>query len=299
MERPNELTNTVAISITRDCVEQLSSAAKIYEKVQVRLFLGHGAITSFLCVKVNDEICIPWESDHLFRLRNSLQHIFDKIILPETLDKLKVGLRLALKIFNDQKIDFEKSAFTVLANYIPDLSEVVLIIRKREIESEKEIFLTRFENERWSQFPCQLKIGFYSQEFSKLEFLKKKLPHFSPEVYFASKQNGKSVIDEGSTNNIYLFNGKNFKTPPLRSGVLKGIAREKVIQYFIKNNISYVEEEIELEELIFADSIWLSNAVRGFRKVSRLDEKDLTSVKSVFDGIWKEILIKELLNRYE
>lgn len=254
-------------------------------------------MTSFRVNNSGHEHFILWENDHIQRLTTSLNDLFQPIHLQEVEDKIAHALRFCLNYFIQQKCNFEHNAFSVLVSYIPSNQEVIFVMRKRELEIEKKILLVSFPNERWVKFPSELKIGFYSQELNLLTHLKKENPNFSVEVYFCSQIDGRPVIDEGSTNNIFIFDGIYFKTPPLRPGVLKGISRQKVLKYFKAKGIPFKVEEIELSEFKSAQSIWLCNAVKGFRKVSKLEEVDYTANNLQFENIWKELIAFELLDK--
>jgi para-aminobenzoate synthetase / 4-amino-4-deoxychorismate lyase len=78
--------------------------------------------------------------------------------------------------------------------------------------------------------------------------------------------NEEEELAEGSRTNIFILKGTSWFTPPLDSGALPGIYR----QYFIENNPNVYEKSIKLKDLIEADELLLTNALRGEVKVIKL-----------------------------
>jgi para-aminobenzoate synthetase/4-amino-4-deoxychorismate lyase len=78
--------------------------------------------------------------------------------------------------------------------------------------------------------------------------------------------NEKDELAEGSRTNIFLRRGDLWFTPPLDSGALPGIYR----QHFIENNSQTAEKSIRLNDLLAADELILTNALRGEILVKKL-----------------------------
>lgn len=78
--------------------------------------------------------------------------------------------------------------------------------------------------------------------------------------------NERDELAEGSRTNIFLRRGDLWYTPPLDSGALPGIYR----QYFIENNLQTVEKRLRLDDLLTADELILTNALRGEVRVKKL-----------------------------
>ncbi len=92
-------------------------------------------------------------------------------------------------------------------------------------------------------------------------------------LHFSSKRfyeviylNEKDEIAEGSRTNIFLRKENSWFTPSLESGALPGIYRN----YFIQKQNDIIEKSIIIDELIKADELLLTNALRGEIKVSKL-----------------------------
>lgn len=78
--------------------------------------------------------------------------------------------------------------------------------------------------------------------------------------------NEKDELAEGSRTNIFLRKGNSWFTPPLDSGALSGVYRK----YFIEKLPDISEKSIKVEDLISADELLLTNALRGEVKVKKL-----------------------------
>ena len=78
------------------------------------------------------------------------------------------------------------------------------------------------------------------------------------EIFF----NEKGELAEGSRSNIILdLNGKLY-TPPISSGILNGIYRQKLI-----SEGKCIEKILYLNDIFNADNIYCVNSVRGMKKV--------------------------------
>jgi len=76
--------------------------------------------------------------------------------------------------------------------------------------------------------------------------------------------NEHGMVTEGAIHNIVVRHGARLRTPPLGAGVLPGVYRAHLLQTMP----GLVEENLMPAQLRSADEIWLTNAVRGMRRVS-------------------------------
>ncbi len=76
--------------------------------------------------------------------------------------------------------------------------------------------------------------------------------------------NEHGLVTEGAIHNIVIRQGGRCLTPPLAAGVLPGVYRAHLLQTMP----DLVEENLTPGQLRGADEIWLTNAVRGMRRVS-------------------------------
>lgn len=75
--------------------------------------------------------------------------------------------------------------------------------------------------------------------------------------------NERGEVTEGATNNIFIQKNGQFFTPPRSCGLLDGIYRQHVLE----ENPSAREKVLSVADLREADAIFISNDVRGWRKV--------------------------------
>ncbi|MGM0381450.1 MAG: aminodeoxychorismate synthase component I, partial [bacterium] len=80
-------------------------------------------------------------------------------------------------------------------------------------------------------------------------------------------------LTEGTISNIFIEKNNQLYTPPVERGLLPGIMREVMLEK------GAVEADIHREELFEAESVYLTNAVRGKIKVEQLNISE--SVKTV------------------
>ena len=76
--------------------------------------------------------------------------------------------------------------------------------------------------------------------------------------------NEHGLITEGAIHSIFVRHGENWRTPTLSAGVLPGVYRGHLLQTLPHLR----EEDFSRDELLSADEIWLTNAVRGIRVVT-------------------------------
>ena len=70
-------------------------------------------------------------------------------------------------------------------------------------------------------------------------------------------------ITEGAIHNIFVRHGEHWRTPPISAGLLPGVYR----RHLLATNPEITEVNISAEDLRTADELWLTNAVRGIRRV--------------------------------
>ncbi|MEY4876911.1 MAG: hypothetical protein RL708_2060 [Bacteroidota bacterium] len=80
--------------------------------------------------------------------------------------------------------------------------------------------------------------------------------------------NSNGFVADTTNSNIFIFKNNQLITPPLSDGGVDGVCRK-----FILNNFSVIEKSIGINELINADEIFLTNAVKLIQPINKLDEK--------------------------
>jgi para-aminobenzoate synthetase/4-amino-4-deoxychorismate lyase len=80
--------------------------------------------------------------------------------------------------------------------------------------------------------------------------------------------NEKNEITEGCLSNIFILINNEYLTPPIISGLLPGIFRNKLLSKFPQ---IFKEKKVSIEDLKKAKKIFICNSVRGIIRV-RLHE---------------------------
>jgi para-aminobenzoate synthetase/4-amino-4-deoxychorismate lyase len=76
--------------------------------------------------------------------------------------------------------------------------------------------------------------------------------------------NQRGHITEGAIHNVFLRHGSQWRTPPLTDGALPGVYR----RHLLSTQPNIRPAHLTLADLRSADEIWLTNALRGIRKVT-------------------------------
>ncbi|MDI9216453.1 aminotransferase class IV [Clostridium tertium] len=86
--------------------------------------------------------------------------------------------------------------------------------------------------------------------------------------------NEKGYVCDGSLSNIFIVKNGTIFTPKVSSGLLPGIVRDYVIR-----NHNVIEKEINLDEIMNADEIFITNSLLGIMGVSKFENRILTENK--------------------
>jgi branched-subunit amino acid aminotransferase/4-amino-4-deoxychorismate lyase len=79
--------------------------------------------------------------------------------------------------------------------------------------------------------------------------------------------NHKNQIIESTSSNLFLVSNRVLYTPELTSGPVGGVMRAAVINLALENNIKVYECNLTPQELLRADELFLTNAIRGIQWV--------------------------------
>ena len=82
--------------------------------------------------------------------------------------------------------------------------------------------------------------------------------------------NERQEITEGAISNIFIQRGHRLLTPPVHCGLLNGIYREHLLE--TRPDIS--EAILPVEDILEAEHVYISNAIRGLREVTLCHEAD-------------------------
>jgi branched-chain amino acid aminotransferase len=88
-------------------------------------------------------------------------------------------------------------------------------------------------------------------------------------------------IADGSKTNVFLIKGAEIITPALSEGCVSGVFRKYLLQQFASQKINIVETRVQYEDLLNADEVFLTNALRGIRWVRRFGEKEYLNQRTI------------------
>jgi branched-chain amino acid aminotransferase len=95
------------------------------------------------------------------------------------------------------------------------------------------------------------------------------------------------IADSTIANLFYVKNGQ-FYTPPLSEGCVAGVMRRYLLENMPHAGFPIVEKSVTPEDLLNADEIFLTNAIRGIRWVSSFRMTKLTN--SLTASIYKQLI---------
>lgn len=78
-------------------------------------------------------------------------------------------------------------------------------------------------------------------------------------------------VSEGLYSNIFLLKDGIWLTPPLEEGCIAGVFR----QYLLDSDSSVVESVLTMQDLMDAEEIFFTNAVRGIQLIKSIDGKEI------------------------
>ncbi len=197
--------------------------------------------------------------EHLNRLQQSAEYFlfkFDKKSIEEQLEKII------------KNIDAKSYRLRISLNKFGKLSHSILILSQLSKNIDVIVSANRINSKNKFQYFKTTNRVLYNREHKK----------YSDKGFFdVIYLNESNEIAEGAITNILVYKNDVISTPPLTTGILSGIYRK----HFLRNNSMIRERIIHLHDLIEADTILLTNSLRGEVIVNRLfiDETEFISYK--------------------
>lgn len=90
--------------------------------------------------------------------------------------------------------------------------------------------------------------------------------------------NSNGNLCECSTANIFFYNEGKLHTPALSSGCLPGIMRHLVIERATASSLEIVEAHFKFDDLIQAESIFITNSLRRVQQVTKVDRHSFSKL---------------------
>lgn len=85
-------------------------------------------------------------------------------------------------------------------------------------------------------------------------------------------------ISDATTANVFWIRNNTIFTPPLSEGGVAGVTRRFLLQELPNAGYTIMEQHLAAEDILDADEIFLTNAVRGIRSVGKFRSRNYTSV---------------------
>lgn len=228
---------------------------------------------------------IMFLEDHFNRLQRGIKflglqlpdffdiHFLKKQII-ETAESNDISLNARVKV-------------TVFRNgvgkYEPDTNDASFLIKTSPLYrpdyqwNEQGLYLGTFDK---LQKPCD-ELSNYKTTSSLLYVLAavhKKESGFDESIILNVKGN----IADAIYANVFTVKDKKVTTPPLNEGCVDGVMRKQVLQLASKNGFKVHETSLSTNDLLEADEVFLTNAVKGITWVNRFDDKAYTNETSAF-----------------
>jgi branched-chain amino acid aminotransferase len=102
--------------------------------------------------------------------------------------------------------------------------------------------------------------------------------------------NSRERIADSSIANLFYVMGDTVHTPPLSEGGVGGVMREWLLCALPAEGLRVIEKPVAPEDLLLADEVFLSNAIRGVRRVGHFSgtgygDRVFRVVKKIVDGL--------------
>ncbi len=220
---------------------------------------------------------IHFLKDHLQRLRHGMQvlkmditPVFDDEKMEQEIsrllnkNRLYKGVRIKLNVFRDTE-----------GLYAPETNEASYLIQATPVNHEKYIL-----NEKGLVIDVFPEI---QQPLNKLSGLKttNRLINVMAGLYKSSQGllddciilNDNGTIAEAISSNLFIVKGNKIYTPPLKDGCVEGITRKKIIELSSVLSFHCKEHSLKTGDLLLADEIFLTNAIKGIMWVVAFKQK--------------------------
>jgi branched-subunit amino acid aminotransferase/4-amino-4-deoxychorismate lyase len=94
-------------------------------------------------------------------------------------------------------------------------------------------------------------------------------------------------ISETTIANLFWINGEIIYTPSLSCDILPGITRAFFLDVLQEESLQVIETKTKLEELLNADSAFITNSIREFQVISKIGEKTCNTDTKILAAIKK------------
>lgn len=228
---------------------------------------GHCVFTSFCAYEGK----ILFLDSHLERLVAGADFLFPSVLWTKKIAEIKDYVE---DQFFQLSAEMKQGCYARL-NIFDD--NIYLQVRKSQFFADSLKLTSGKKIKTLDLCPSFLKLPNYVE--SDLEVASAQMRGFDDVLFFDQFNN----VTEATTSNLLMVaTDGTILTPPPSSIILDGILRKKLFLKLKESGFSIMERSISKSELLKAEEIWLTNSIRGIRKVSVFEEKILTN-NSMYD----------------
>ncbi|WP_051555114.1 aminotransferase class IV [Legionella fairfieldensis] len=243
-----------------------------------RIFLGEGLFETIKIV--NGKPCYP--EYHWQRLQKAA--IFLKITFDLSLDVWlkKLGSCIASKQLRDGVLKAVLSAGSAPRGLL-------------ERGTQPHLVLTAFDYVHHDRQPLALVSASWVRDAKNPIYQYKSINYL--EAIIARRQaqaagaddvlffNLEGQITETTVANLFIIKNNGLMTPPLHSGVLAGIIRQRLLTLCKAHDIDCAEHELYKDNLNEAEAAFTCNVVQGIRAIQSIDTHFFTSEHPLFEHV--------------
>ena len=234
----------------------------------------------FETIKVVDNKIIYWE-EHYLRLMSSMRILRIEIpglytpdFFEEEIQKTNLKIdsfftgRVRLTIFRREG-----------GLYLPDYNDPIFVINSQKTDQKLfNVNLNSYKVDLFKDYQIQ------SNLISNLK-TNNRVVNVIGSIYAKENDldncillNDQKVVSEFLNGNIFIVKNNHVITPPISSGCLNGIMRNKIIELINKlTNLEIEEKDFSPYELISSDEIWVSNSISGIIPITEYRRKKFSN----------------------
>ncbi len=229
--------------------------------------LGYGAFETLLSLDAR----VIWVEEHLARLKGSLRVLGlpdwgDVTEIEEVIRKL-----LELNACQSGRARIRLTAWGGVANLGESAKALDVMISAIPGKAVPETMRATLSPIRRNEGGALVKVKALSYADNMIALKEAKEKGFDEAILL----NNKELVAEGATSNLFWVEKGELYTPPLSSGCLPGVTREKVMKLQATK-----EEDLSLGRLSEADEVFITNSILG---VVPLSENPITQKSSQSD----------------
>ena len=248
----------------------------------------------FETIKVVKNKALFWE-EHYLRLMSSMRIL--KIEIPNEFTPDYLESQIKKTISSISELFTGRVRLTVFREgeglYLPKSNQASFVINS--FQNEVFSFETKFKTYKVDIYKDYL---IQSNLLSNLK-TSNRLINVIGSIYAQENEldncillNENKLVTEFLNGNIFLVKDNVVKTPPINSGCLNGVMRNKIIELINKIPLLEIfEKDFSAYEIISSQEVWVSNSISGIIPVSQYRNKQFGNsiAKKVLDLLNREI----------